>query len=137
MKDTLGASAFERYTKKHYDSWVTLAHRYCAVEPVLVSGFDMTEDFAMTAYSGGDTSESNISISVPTLASASTFFHVTKGTSGSGDPLAASGSPDRNNAHPLIHPRKLRVREQSPMVTTNASSSGIIPCASGWVFFPR
>ena len=83
-EDTLEASAFEQYTKKHYDSWVTFAQRYGAVEPVLVSGFDMTKDFAMTAYSSGDTSfDSNISISVPTLASASTFFHVMKGTSGS------------------------------------------------------
>ena len=49
-EDTLKKSAFERYTKKHYDSWVTFARdkEYGDdVEPVLVSGFDTTKDFAM------------------------------------------------------------------------------------------
>ena len=81
-EDTLEAAAFKEYTKKHYDSWVTLAKRYGDVEPVLVSGFDMTKDFAMTAYSNDDTTfESDLSISVPTRVSASAFFKVE--TSGS------------------------------------------------------
>ena len=62
---------------RHYNSWVAFAKSYGHVEPVLVSGFDMTKDFAMTAYSNDDASfESDLSISVPTRASASAFFEV-------------------------------------------------------------
>jgi hypothetical protein len=57
------------------------------VKPVLVTGFDMTKDFAMTAYSNDASFESDLSISVPkrdststtsvpTHASASAFFEV-------------------------------------------------------------
>ena len=48
---------FEEYTKKHYESWVTFA-RECGhpndIKPVLVSGVDMTRDFAMVTYSKND-----------------------------------------------------------------------------------
>ncbi|KAF9780742.1 hypothetical protein BJ322DRAFT_279145 [Thelephora terrestris] len=73
--DALVESAFKRYTKRHYDSWVTFA---CDkdygdnVRPVLVSGFDMTKDFAMVAYSDDSTSSGpHFTITVPNLASAS------------------------------------------------------------------
>jgi hypothetical protein len=73
--DALVESAFKRYTKRHYDSWVTFA---CDkdygdnVRPVLVSGFDMTKDFAMVAYSDDSTSSgAHFTITVPNLASAS------------------------------------------------------------------
>ena len=42
------------YTKRHYDSWVTFAHDIGHgddIKPVLVTGVDMTRDFAMMAYS--------------------------------------------------------------------------------------
>lgn len=72
---TLLQSAFEKYTKRHYDSWVAFAsHKQYGddVRPVLVSGFDMTRDFAMAAYSNEDASlESDFTVYVPTLASAS------------------------------------------------------------------
>ena len=68
-------AAFERYTKRHYESWVAFARQKDYgndVQPVLVSGIDMTRDFAMAAYSYEDTSfESDLTINVPTLASAS------------------------------------------------------------------
>ena len=74
-KDSLVESAFERYTKRHYESWVTFArHKDYGndVRPILVSGFDMTKDFAMVAYSNESISlESDLTITVPTLASAS------------------------------------------------------------------
>ena len=86
-EDTLKKSAFERYIKEHYDSWVTFARDQDYgddVKPVLVTGFDMTKDFAMAAYSNDDASlESDLSISVPMLASASASFYVTESTSGS------------------------------------------------------
>ena len=73
--DALRESAFEKYTKRHYESWVAFArHKEYGndVHPVLVSGFDMTRDFAMVAYSNESTSlESDLTIAVPMLASAS------------------------------------------------------------------
>lgn len=45
------------YTKKHYNSWVEFAfNRGASVNPVLVSGVDMTKDYTMTAYSYEDAS---------------------------------------------------------------------------------
>ena len=83
-EDTIETSAFKQYTKKHYESWVTFAERYGDVKPVLVSGFDVTKDWAITAYSNNDTSiESDLSISVPMLGSTSESFCVTKSTTGS------------------------------------------------------
>ena len=67
--------AFEKYTKRHYESWVAFARdkQYADdVRPVLVSGFDMTRDFAMVAYSYQDASlESDLTMTVPMFASAS------------------------------------------------------------------
>jgi hypothetical protein len=74
-EDSLLDSAFERYTKRNYASWVAFArHKQYGddVQPVLVSGFDMTRDFAMVAYSNESASvESDLTIAVPMLASAS------------------------------------------------------------------
>ena len=67
--------AFEKYTKRHYESWVTFARdkQYGDdVRPILVSGFDMTRDFAMVAYSYEDASlVSDVTMTVPMFASAS------------------------------------------------------------------
>jgi hypothetical protein len=74
-EDSLLEAGFERYTKRHYASWVAFArHKDYGndVQPVLISGFDMTRDFAMVAYSNENTSvESDLTITVPMLASAS------------------------------------------------------------------
>ena len=74
-EDTLLESALARYTKRHYKSWVKFARdkQYGDdIQPVLVSGFDMTGDFAMVAYSHGGTSlEADLTIAVPALGSAS------------------------------------------------------------------
>ena len=46
-----------KYTKDHYDSWVTFASETGHgddIKPVLVTGVDMTRDFAMVAYSNSD-----------------------------------------------------------------------------------
>ena len=68
-------SAFEEYTKRHYDSWVTFARNARHgndIKPVLVTGVDMTRDFAMIAYSNNSAKlSSEFSTSVPLLASAS------------------------------------------------------------------
>ena len=74
-QDALKRAAFERYTKKHYESWVAFSREKQYgddVRPVLVSGVDTTKDFAMAAYSNEGTSlEADLSISVPMLATAS------------------------------------------------------------------
>jgi len=51
---------FEEYTKEHYDSWVAFARERGHpkdIKPILVTGVDMTRDFAMISYSndGEDT----------------------------------------------------------------------------------
>ncbi|KAF9649129.1 hypothetical protein BDM02DRAFT_1963423 [Thelephora ganbajun] len=58
-QDSLLEAAFEAYTKRHYESWVAFARdsQYGNdIRPVLVSGLDMTRDFAMVAYSNEGTS---------------------------------------------------------------------------------
>ena len=48
---------FENYSKEHYDSWVMFAHETghpSGIKPVLVTGVDLTRDFAMMSYSDGD-----------------------------------------------------------------------------------
>ena len=68
-------AAFEEYTKRHYDSWVTFARNARHgndIKPVLVTGVDMTRDFAMIAYSNNSTQlSSEFTTSIPLLASAS------------------------------------------------------------------
>jgi hypothetical protein len=62
---------FEKYTKRHYKSWVQFARdRYPhlqEIKPILVSGFDVTSDFAAVSYS-------NDLISVPSLQVSSNPF---------------------------------------------------------------
>ena len=56
-EDTELETAFETYTKCHYNSWVEFArHKQCGdkIHPILVSGFDMTRDFSMVVYSNED-----------------------------------------------------------------------------------
>jgi len=70
-KDSLLEDRFETYVKHHYKSWVEFARLkgYGQLHPVLVSGFDMTSDFAMVAYSDKDTSTSNAVTFVPMFPS--------------------------------------------------------------------
>ena len=67
-------STFKAYTKRHYDSWVTFARASGHggdIKPVLVTGVDMTRDFAMMAYSNdGDSLKSEFATSVPNAAPA-------------------------------------------------------------------
>ena len=65
---------FEEYTKRHYNSWVAFAREGGHgndVRPVLVTGVDMTRDFAMMAYSNsGVNMSSEFTTSIPMIASA-------------------------------------------------------------------
>ena len=73
--DALIEDAFKGYTERYYKSWVEFIRnkQYGKdVQPVLVTGLDVTRDFAMVAYSHEGTSlESDFTIAVPALASAS------------------------------------------------------------------
>ena len=63
---------FEEYTKEHYASWVAFARdrgHPSDIKPVLVTGVDMTRDFAMVAYSKDDDDlTAAFTISVPGVA---------------------------------------------------------------------
>ncbi|KAF9789496.1 hypothetical protein BJ322DRAFT_538591 [Thelephora terrestris] len=67
-------TAFKKYTIRHYKSWVKFARdkEYGEnLRPVLVSGFDMTKDFAIMAYSCDRTSvQSDKTSSTPMFGSA-------------------------------------------------------------------
>ena len=66
---------FESYIKRHYDSWVDFAHEHGHggnIRPVLVTGVDLTREFATIAYSDNHTRmECEFSAGVPAVASAS------------------------------------------------------------------
>ena len=66
---------FENYTKQHYESWVDFGRERGDgenVRPVLVTGVDLTREFATVAYSDNQTRmECEFSAAVPGLASAS------------------------------------------------------------------
>ena len=56
-EDAESQSAFEEYTKRYHESWVTFARivgHGDDVRPILVSGVDLTGDFSMMAYSNPD-----------------------------------------------------------------------------------
>ena len=74
-EDVQREQIFEEYTKRHYDSWVAFTREIGYgndVKPVLVTGVDMTRDFAMMSYlNGGVRLKSEFTTSVPGIASAS------------------------------------------------------------------
>jgi hypothetical protein len=65
---------FEDYIKKHYQSWVDFSRERGYgkdIRPILVTGVDLTRDFATVAYSDNRTRmQCNFSAAVPAVASA-------------------------------------------------------------------
>ena len=101
-KNTRLYGVFDKYTDHHYDSWVTFARNkgYGDVQPVLVYGVDMTNDFAMVTYSYQDVSlEASLDIDSPIIISASTSFRVALHTQYSPHtnygPQGSTPSPER------------------------------------------
>ena len=100
-EDIEAEDAFGKYTKRHYNSWVTFARKQHGnhIRPVLVTGVDMTKDFAMIAYSeNGTTLFSRFTASAPHLATASASVWGTWHTEGlvhtnCGPQLCAPPSP--------------------------------------------
>ena len=66
---------FENYAKQHYESWVDFARERGDgdnIKPVLVTGVDLTREFATVAYSNSQTRmECEFSAAVPGVASTS------------------------------------------------------------------
>ena len=66
---------FEAYIKKHYQSWVDFSLEKGHgrnIKPILVTGVDLTRDFATVAYSDNQTRlRCEFSLAAPALASAS------------------------------------------------------------------
>ena len=66
---------FKNYTKRHYDSWVDFALEQGYgddIRPILVTGVQMTRQYAMLAYAEHQTDmECNFSVGAPSVASAS------------------------------------------------------------------
>ena len=66
---------FVDYIKQHYESWVDFARKQGHeedVRPILVTGVDLTREFAMVAYSDNKTStECEFSTTLPGVASTS------------------------------------------------------------------
>ena len=102
-------SAFEAYTKRHYDSWVAFAREAGHgndIRPVIVTGVDMTKDFAMMAYANSGVSlASEFTTSVPMVASASVSAWGTWRTEGlvhtnCGPQLCRPPSPTATNPAP-------------------------------------
>jgi len=66
---------FESYIKRHYTSWVDFAREHGHgenIRPVLVTGVDLTREFATVAYTDNHTRiECEFSAAVPSVASAS------------------------------------------------------------------
>ena len=99
---------FEEYTKENYDSWVAFARETGHgndIKPVLVTGVDMTRDFAMMSHSNSDVNlTSEFTTSVPGVASAWGTWRTT-------------GSVHTNCGPQLCRP-------PSPTQTTDSAPSG-------------
>ena len=141
-EDSLLESTFRRYTVRHYESWVAFArHKEYGddIQPVLVSGLDMTRDFAMVAYSNESTPlGSSQPFAIPMFASPS--FRGTWRTRYSphinhGPRLRSP--PPRERAIYSPPPLNWETRRVSQMDSINVSSFDITPCAreNGCRFF--
>ena len=65
------------YTERHYESWAEFSrhkHGRDDIHPFLVSGFDMTKDFAMVAYSRDSSLQRGSPSPLPMFSSASGSF---------------------------------------------------------------
>ena len=114
-------SAFREYTKRHYKSWVKFASdkKYGEnLRPVLVSGFDMTKDFAIMAYSDNRTSvQSGTTVSTPMFgpapASAWGMWHTAC------SPHVKHGPQQRRPPSPTVLPSLQSGSTESPTAEFN------------------
>ena len=125
---------FEEYTKEHYDSWVTFARdrkHGSDVKPVLVTGVDMTRDFAMISYSNHDIDD--LTAEFITSAPGASAWGAWQTTGGvytncgpqpcrPPSPTQATDSAFSGNGHP----------ESVSTEYNQASLFGIILCVRGW-----
>ena len=126
-----------KYTKDHYDSWVTFARETGhgdEIKPVLVTGVDMTRDFAMMAYSNSDDRlTSEFTTSAPGVGSVwgtwrtSGSVHTNCGPYLSHPPSTSSGTglaeaaPDEDNQCVFVRHYTVRKRLGIPKVIKAAA----------------
>jgi len=96
-EDSLLEAAFEKYIRRHHDSWVVFARekQYGDIQPVLVSGFDMTRDFAMVAFasSGDYDGSTEFTVAAPTVSSPPPVW----GTWRTNSPIHTNCGPTQHN----------------------------------------
>ena len=102
---------FENYIKRYFDSWVDFAREHGHgenIRPVLVTGVDLTREFAAIAYSDNHTRmECEFSAEVPAMASASVSMWGSWRTQGlvhtncGPHPLPARGNRSSNESSTL------------------------------------
>ena len=135
-------AAFEEYTKHHYRSWVSFAREKRLgndIKPVIVTGVDMTKDFAMMAYSNNGTRlSSKFTISAPLAGSSSVTVWGKWDTQGL---VHTNCGPYLSTPPPpptlLNHNALISARGRFQNNTTNVCLSGIIPYAGGRFCFPK
>ena len=117
---------FEEYTKTHYDSWVAFARERghpSDIKPVLVTGVDMTREFAMISYSNDGDVAAEFTTSAPEVASpwgtwrASGVVHTNCGPQPRCRPsptqtVDASSSGDSREYHQCVFVRYYTVRKR-------------------------
>lgn len=130
-------ATFESYIKRHYNSWIEFA-RWRGdgenIRPVLVTGVDLTREFATVAYSDNQTRmECEFSAAVPGIASTSVSVwgswqtqglvhtncgpHPTRGSrSSSESPALESEIPDEHTQCVFIRYYTIRKRVFFPIV---------------------
>ena len=128
---------FVNYVKRHYESWIDFAreHDYPEdVRPILVTGVDLTREFATVAYSNNQTlMECEFSATLPSIASASASvwgswhtpglvhkncgpYHTQESRDSSENPASESKIPDEYNQCVFIRYYTIRKRLFFPSV---------------------
>ena len=123
--------AFENYTKQHYNSWVDFAYQQehgKDIRPILVTGVQMTRQFAMVAYAERQTDmECNFSVGDPSVGSASLSVWGSWQTQGLvHTSCGPSEIPEEYNQCVFVRYYAMREREIILMKLRNAFSSATI-----------
>jgi len=141
--------AFENYTRRYYNSWVTFARekQYGDIQPVLLSGFDVTKDFAMVAYSNANkTLGSDLAINVPLWGTwhARSPPYINNGPIQHGpphkqashgfpspQPIDAGSIPNEFNQYVFIRYYTMRPKKWRPMLSKEVFRAGMGQRGSG------
>ena len=120
--------AFENYAKQHYNSWVDFAYQQehgKDIRPILVTGVQMTRQFAMVAYADNQTSmKCDFSVGDPSVGSASLSVWGSWQTQGTvHTSCGPSEIPEEYNQCVFVRYYAMRERDIMLMKLRNAFSS--------------